>query len=148
VSFIRQLTGARPTRVTATARWHRGVDETLAATLEFASGTIAQLSCSFATGLHRSALITGSSGIIETDYSNHTARASAPAFRLRRGSDWRNETEIISVPREDGFRLEVDALAEMIANPGSDAFAARRVASIDNAWTLETILSAARAATL
>ncbi|MBL8270848.1 Gfo/Idh/MocA family protein [Steroidobacter sp.] len=144
VSFIRQLTGTRPVRVSASARWQRGVDETLTATLEFANGIIAQLSCSFASGLHRTALITCSGGIIETDYSNHTARSSAPHFRLRRGSDWRNETEIVPVPREDGFRAEVDAFAEMIADPGSESLAARRAASLDNAWTLAAILAAAR----
>jgi D-xylose 1-dehydrogenase (NADP+, D-xylono-1,5-lactone-forming) len=144
VSFIRQIIGSRPERVSAVARWHKGVDQTLAATLEFASGAIAQVSCSFATGLHRSALIAGSAGIIETDYQNHTARSSAPSFRLRRGSDWRNEVEVIPVPREDGFRAEVDALADMIEHPDSPALAARRAASIDNAWTLAAILTAAR----
>ncbi len=144
VSFIRQITGTRPTRISAVARWHRGVDQTLAATLEFTSGAIAQVSCSLATGLHRSALIAGSEGVIETDYQNHTIRSAAPSFRLKRGSDWRNETEIIPVPREDGFRAEVDAFLDMIEHRDSPAFAARRAASIDNAWTLSAILAAAR----
>ncbi|WP_129642647.1 Gfo/Idh/MocA family protein [Peristeroidobacter agariperforans] len=145
VSLIRQITGARPTRVTATAQWHRGVDQTLAATLEFASGTIAQLSCSFASGLVRTAVIAGSDGIIETDYSNHTIRSPAPTFGLRRGSDWRRPTEAIAVPREDGFRLEIDAFAAMIDGSERDRHAARRAASIDVAWTLEAILARARA---
>lgn len=144
LSFIRQITGARPIRVTATAKWHRGVDESLAAILEFANGTIAQLSCSFSTGLHRTALIAGTEGVIETDYSNHTVRSPAPSFRLRRGSDWRIEPELIPVPREDGFRVEADAFAELISTGGGHAYAARRAASIDNAWTLATILAAAR----
>lgn len=146
VSLIRQLTGARPTRVTAAAQWHGGVDQTLAATLEFASGTIAQLSCSFASGLVRTAVIAGSDGIIETDYSNHTIRLATPSFGLRRGSDWRRPTESIAVPREDGFRLEVDAFAAMIDGSERDQVAARRAASIDVAWTLETILDKARRA--
>lgn len=146
VSLIRQIAGARPTRVTATARWHRGVDQTLAATLEFASGTIAQLSCSFASGLVRTAVIAGSDGIIETDYSNHTIRSAAPSFGLRRGSDWRQPTQSIAVPREDGFRLEIDAFAAMIDGSERDRQAARRAASIDIAWTLETILAEARSA--
>jgi predicted dehydrogenase len=144
VSFIRQVTGTRPTRVTAVARWQSGVDQTLAATLEFASGTIAQVSCSFATGLHRFAVIAGSAGIIETEFQNHTMRSQAPGFRLRRGSDWRNPTEVIPVPREDGFRLEVEAFVDMIQYGGGEKFQARRAASIDNAWTLAAILDAAR----
>lgn len=145
VSFIRQIMGTRPTRVTAVARWKGGIDETLAATLEFANGTLAQVSCSFATGLHRFAVIAGSAGVIETEYQNHTIRSAAPAFRLRRGSDWRNPTESIAVPREDGFRLEVDAFAEMIRSRGGEMFAASRTASIDTAWALAAILDAARA---
>ncbi|HEY0685413.1 MAG TPA: Gfo/Idh/MocA family oxidoreductase [Steroidobacter sp.] len=141
VSFIRQLIGNRPTRVSAVARWRNDVDETLAATLEFASGAIAQVTCSFATGLHRSALIAGSGGIIETEFQNHTIRSQTPSFRLRRGSDWRNPTETIPVPREDGFRLELDAFVDMIEHGDS---AARRAASIDNAWTLAEILNIAR----
>ena len=144
VSFIRQMTGARPVRVEAVARWNGGVDQTLAATLEFASGTIAQVNCSFATGLHRFAVIAGSTGIIETEYQNHTMRSQSPSFRLRRGSDWRNPTEVIPVPREDGFRCEVDAFVDMIESGGGEMLAARRAASIDNAWTLAAILSAAR----
>jgi predicted dehydrogenase len=35
VSFVRQVFGGRPVQVTATARWGGGVDQTLAATLEF-----------------------------------------------------------------------------------------------------------------
>lgn len=144
VSFIRQVIGSRPSRVSAIARWRDGVDQTLAATLEFATGAIAQVSCSFSTGLHRSALIAGSDGIIETEYQNHTMRSQAPSFRLRRGSNWRNPTEVIPVPREDGFRMEVEALADMIEHRKSPAHAARRAASIDNAWTLAAILDAAR----
>lgn len=144
VSFVRRIIGSRPSRVSATARWHRGIDQTLAATLEFASGAIAQVSCSFSTGLHRCAWIAGSAGIIETDYANHTARSAAPSFRLRRGSDWRNEIEVIPVPREDGFRVEVDAFADMIERRDSKTLATHRAASIDNAWTLNAILTAAR----
>ncbi|HEX2687915.1 MAG TPA: Gfo/Idh/MocA family oxidoreductase, partial [Kofleriaceae bacterium] len=35
VSFVRQVFGCRPERVAATARWVGGIDQTLAATLEF-----------------------------------------------------------------------------------------------------------------
>ena len=144
VSFVRQIMGARPVRIGAVAQWHGGIDQTLAATLEFSSGTLAQVSCSFVTGLHRFAVIAGSAGVIETDYQNHTIRSATPHFRLRRGSDWRNPTESITVPREDGFRMEVEAFAAMIRGGGGDQQKAARVASIDNAWTLAAILDAAR----
>jgi D-xylose 1-dehydrogenase (NADP+, D-xylono-1,5-lactone-forming) len=145
VSFIRQVFRERPSRVaSAIARWRDGIDLTLAATLEFAGGGIAQLSCSFATAPHRHAIIAGSAGVIETDYHNHTTRVAAPSFRLRRGLDSRVDFETVPVPREDGFPLEIDAFAGMIERGDREALAARTAASLDNAWTLAAIREAAR----
>ncbi len=147
VSFARQIFAARPTRISATARWVDGIDETLSATLEYPGGGIAQVSCSFATGQHRHAVIVGTEGVIETDYANHTSRSAEPAYRLKRGSDWTAAFTSIPVPREDGFRAEVDAFAAMIeAAQRGDRIELdrRRAASVDNAWTLAAILASAR----
>jgi xylose dehydrogenase (NAD/NADP) len=144
VSFVRQVFGTRPTRITAVARWVDRVDQTLAATLEFAGGGIAQISCSFATAVHRRALIVGSAGSIETDFHNHTNRAAAPSYRIKRGVDWQVEPETIAVPSEDGFRVEIDAFADLVQRGERAEIAARRAASLDNAWTLAAILAAAR----
>jgi xylose dehydrogenase (NAD/NADP) len=153
VSFVRQIFGARPVRVSATARWIDGtgapgaqIDQTLAATLEFASGGIAQISCSFATAVHRRAFIAGSAGVIDTEYQNHTDRTAAPAYRLKRGTDWQVDFETVPVPSENGFRVEIDAFAEMVARGDRAALQARRTASLDNAWTLAAILAAAQRA--
>jgi predicted dehydrogenase len=145
VSFARQIFAARPTRISATARWVDGIDETLSATLEYPGGGIAQVSCSFVTGIHRRAIIAGSEGVIDTDYNNHTSRLAEPSFRIRRGSDWRGEAEVVPVPRHDGFQCELDAFADMIARADTAAITARRTASLDNAWTLAAILDCARA---
>jgi D-xylose 1-dehydrogenase (NADP+, D-xylono-1,5-lactone-forming) len=107
---------------------------------------LGQISCSFASGLHRSAIVAGSSGVIETEYQNHTIRSEAPSFRLRRGSDWRTPIEAIAVPRADGFQLEIDAFVEFIRSSRGTSLARRRAASIDNAWTLAAIHDAARRA--
>jgi D-xylose 1-dehydrogenase (NADP+, D-xylono-1,5-lactone-forming) len=151
VSFARQVFGARPIRVSAVARWIDGtgapgakIDQTLAATLEFPGGGIAQISCSFATAVHRRAIIAGSTGVIDTEYQNHTDRSAAPSYRIKRGTDWQIEFETVAVPAENGFRAELDAFAEMVAGGDLDAMRARRAASVDNAWTLAAILEAAR----
>jgi D-xylose 1-dehydrogenase (NADP+, D-xylono-1,5-lactone-forming) len=146
VSFARQVFGRRPQRVTATARWLHGVDQTLAATLEYPGGGIAQISCSFATAVHRRAIIACSGGVIETDYHNHTDREPAPSYRLKRGTDWQAAFETIAVPSENGFRLEIDAFADLVERGDRVAVQARRSASMDNAWTLAAILASARAA--
>jgi len=144
VSFVRQVFGRRPSRVTAVARYAHGVDQTLAATLELADGSIAQISCSFATAVHRHAIIHGSAGVIETDFANHTNRSATPGFRIKRGIDWQAPFELVPVPSEDGFRVEADAFADLIEREDRVQLEARRSASLDNAWTLAAILDSAR----
>jgi len=149
VSFVRQVFGARPVRVSATARWIAGtgaspIDQTLAATLEFAGGGLAQISCSFATAVHRRAFIAGATGVIDTEYQNHTDRSAAPSYRIKRGTDWQVDFETVAVPAENGFLAELDAFADLIERPDLDALRARRTASLDNAWTLAAIRAAAR----
>jgi predicted dehydrogenase len=144
VSFARQIFGCRPIRIAAVARWEGGVDRTLAATLEYPGGGIAQVTCSLETGYLRRAIITGRAGVIETGYSNHTIREASPSFRIRRGGSWQLELETVSVPREDGLRLEVAAFADMAQGRDPEQLAARRAASLDNAWTLAAILDRAR----
>jgi len=150
VSFVRQVFGARPTRVSAVARWIDGasgpIDQTLAATLEFRGGGIAQISCSFATAVHRRAIIAGATGVIDTEYQNHTDRSAAPSYRIKRGTDWQVDFETVAVPAENGFRAELDAFAELVERRDLDAMRARRTASLDNAWTLAAILDAANLA--
>ena len=144
VSFVRQILGRRPTRVSAVARFAHGVDQTLVATLEHEGGGLAQISCSFATAVHRHALITGSAGVIETGYPNHTSREAKPSYRIKRGVGWEVPMETVEVPRVDGFCAEVEAFARMIAARDRTAVEARRSASVDNAWTLAEIAAAAR----
>ncbi|MEO7736389.1 MAG: Gfo/Idh/MocA family oxidoreductase [Kofleriaceae bacterium] len=153
VSFVRQVFGARPIRVSAVARWIDGtgsstapIDQTLAATLELPGGGIAQISCSFATAVHRRAFIAGATGVIDTEYQNHTDRSAAPSYRIKRGTDWQVELETVAVPAENGFRAELDAFADMIDHRDLDAIRARRAASLDNAWTLAAIVDAASSA--
>ena len=144
ISFVRQVFGTQPERVTAIARMDQGVDQTLAATLEFAGGGIAQISCSFATAVHRRAIIVGSAGVIETDYNNHTNRVLAPSYRIKRSLDWHADYESVPVPSEDGFRVEIDAFADLVAGDDRAAIDARRLASLDNARTLDAILASVR----
>jgi xylose dehydrogenase (NAD/NADP) len=145
VSFARQIFGARPERITAIARFDHGVDMTLATTLEYPGGGIAQIGCSFATAVYRRAIIAGATGVIETDYHNHTNRVAAPSYRIKRSPDWAADFETVAVPSDDGFRAEIEAFAAMIARSDHAAVAARRTASVDNAWTLAKIRAAASA---
>ncbi len=143
VSFVRQIFGARPRRITAAAQWTAGTDRTLVATLEHENGAFAQISCSFGTAVHRRAIIAGSTGVIETDYHNHTDRESEPSYRIKRSVDWQAPYETVPVPRENGFRVQLAAFARILATGERAEVEARKRASLDNAWTLSTILQCA-----
>jgi D-xylose 1-dehydrogenase (NADP+, D-xylono-1,5-lactone-forming) len=143
VSLIRLLVGRRPARVTAVAqRAPSGVDVSLVANLEY-DHCLAQISCSMGTAVHRRAVIAGTAGVIETDYQNSTSRFASPVNRIKRGTDWSVDFETVPVPREDGFRLELEAFIDLIAD--RSGLAAYRAASLDNAWTLDAIRRAASA---
>jgi D-xylose 1-dehydrogenase (NADP+, D-xylono-1,5-lactone-forming) len=145
VSLVRLLAGRRPTRVFAIARWHAtGVDETLVASLEHASGLLAQISCSFVTGLHRQALIAGSAGVIQTTYPNSPPLDRPSVLSLKRGVSADSPYESIEVAAVDGFRAEAESF-ERLVRLGSDQWTgATPEESVDIVLTLEAILQSAR----
>ncbi len=146
VSFARVIAGARPKRVHAIARWaSTGVDLTLAGTLEFENGLIAQIASSFATGYHRHAQISGDSGSIETMYLNHPPMGGRASFDIRRGPlAATSSIETIPVPEGNGFLLEAESFARMITVGAAQWNGATPEESIDIALTLEALLKSAR----
>jgi predicted dehydrogenase len=67
VSLIRLVMGCAPERVMAHANWAAtGVDISMMATLFYADGRRAQMSCAMDTANHRRATIVGSRGTVET----------------------------------------------------------------------------------
>jgi len=145
VSLARLVFGSRPLRASAVARFmDSGVDRTLAGTLEFAGGGLAQISGSFATASHRRALIAGSEATIETDYRNHTDREEPPTLRLKRGPRSDSAFETLSVPRANGFFLEAEAFADLIERGDRATLDTHRAASLDNLATLAALLESAR----
>ena len=111
VSFVRVMAGECPVRVQAVSeRDANGVDLTTVATLAFASGLLAQISCSFATGYHRHALLAGDNGVIETNYLNHPPVNGPAVLQIRRGQAMGVPFERAEVPDGNGFRREADCL--------------------------------------
>jgi predicted dehydrogenase len=152
-SLIRLAMGCVPQRVSATATWAAsGVDAGVSATLLYADGRRAQLSCAMDTAYHRHALIVGSKGVIETDYLNHSAdavgvdpRGWLPSHvRLRRGTTGDTPFEAVEAPSGSGFRFEAEAFAKVVAERDFDAIERAAAASIDIAATLEAIALSAR----
>jgi predicted dehydrogenase len=63
ISFARYITGQEPVAVTGQIHWHaNGVDDLAVATMEFPSGVLAQVNCSFILPLRRYYEVVGSEG--------------------------------------------------------------------------------------
>jgi predicted dehydrogenase len=153
LSLIRLVMGCAPQRVQADASWgESGVDISLAATLYYADGGRAQLSCAMDTANHRLAHIVGTQGAITTEFLNHTsAKAGDHPFgylpsqlRIRRGTAQAIPFEDIRSGSGSGFRFAVEAFAKVIAERDFDAIARAAEASLDNAATLEALAQSAR----
>ena len=143
MSFARLAAGERPTRAFATARnTTTGVDLTVAATLEFPSGAIAQITSSMATAFHRHATIIGETGLIETSYSNHAPTGSLP-LRVKRGIPNTIPFDTEELPGGDGFRAEAESFAQLIQT-GEGWNGASEAESIDTVLALEAIATSMR----
>jgi D-xylose 1-dehydrogenase (NADP+, D-xylono-1,5-lactone-forming) len=146
VSLIRMVAKERPARVHAVAHWSGGVDRALAATIEFKSGLLAQVTCSFSTSIHRQALIAGTEGVIQTPFLNHPPLGRPAEFLIKRGIPADREYEKIQVPALNGFLAEAESFAALVrgGNPSARWDGASPEESVDIVSTLEALLDSAR----
>ncbi|UAK23482.1 Gfo/Idh/MocA family protein [Sphingomonas nostoxanthinifaciens] len=121
VSLVRMLAGAMPVRVTASAVLsERGVDLTTTASLDFADGLLAQISCAFGTGLHRRAIVACEGGVVTTDFPNHLTAEKPGLLQVSRGG-WEPKDERIDFAPLNGFRAEADSFADLVRT-GTEAW--------------------------
>jgi xylose dehydrogenase (NAD/NADP) len=145
VSLVRTIAGARPTRVHAVSRWAgSGVDLTTVAILEFSSGLLAQISCTFATARHRHAFIAGDGGSISTTYFNDTSAAFPPLIEVRHGTGWDAQREIIETASSNGFLAEAESFHDLVRHGWEHWVGATPEESIDIALTLDALAVSAR----
>lgn len=145
VSFVRMLTGECAHRVNAIAHWgDTEIDRTLLANLEFPSGVLAQIACSFDTALHRRAVIAGTNGVVDTTFYNHTDANRPAQFQLKRGRTWAATTETVAAPTINGFLAEVEAFADLVAGDATAWSGPSAKESLDIAVMLEAIRDSAR----
>jgi predicted dehydrogenase len=145
VSLVRTVAGTKPTRVSAVSRWgESGVDLTTLATLEFANGLLATISCSFATARHRHAFIAGDAGSIGTTYFNDTSAAFAPILEVRRGTGWDAQRETIETAATNGFLAEAESFHDLVRHGRDRWVGATPDESIDIALTLDALALSAR----
>jgi predicted dehydrogenase len=145
VSLIRIVAKQRPARVSAFAQWSGGIDRSLAATLEFADGLLAQASCSFDSAYHRQALIAGAAGIIQTTYLNHTSAQQPGELHLRVGSGADAQDSVIQTPAADGFLAEAESFERLVRDGPTHWSGATPEESVDIMLIMDAILESARA---
>jgi predicted dehydrogenase len=144
-SFVRTVAGTRPVRVQAIARWGpSGVDLTTLGTLQFDSGLLAQISCSFTTARHRHAFIVGDAGSIVTTYYNDTGATFPPLLDVRRGTGWDAARETIETAATAGFLAEAESLHDLVREGWSRWVGATPEESIDIALILDALAQSAR----
>jgi predicted dehydrogenase len=145
VSLVRMIAGQRPRRATAIAQWApTGVDRTLTGLLEFPSGFMAQISCSFATARHRHAVIIGDAGMITTTYLNDTSATLPPRLEVRRGTGYDAIRETIETATANGFFAEAEAFADLVRHGPARWPGATPEESIDTMLALEALGESAR----
>jgi predicted dehydrogenase len=144
-SFVRLVAGECPTRAFATAKWgETGVDLTAAGTLEFASGLLAQIWCSFSTAFHRHALVAGRDGMLETQYLNHPPEGGPAEVYLRRGRLATTPREVIQTTGGSGFTAEIASFRDMVVHGPDHWNGATPQESMDIMATLEALAASAK----
>jgi predicted dehydrogenase len=145
MSMLRLIAGERPKRVMASARFTQsGVDQTVAAMVEFPSGLIGQVSSSMSAAFHRNAFIVGESGVIETNYSNHAPPEGKLTLRIKRGVPGTVPFSTEEIDGGDGFRAEAESFARMIRIGASAWNGATEAESIDTVLALQAIARSAK----
>jgi len=145
VSLVRMIAGERPSRVHAMARFaDSGVDHTLAGTIEFPGGVLAQISCSFGTARHRHALIVGDAGSIETTFYNDTSDKLPPQIVLKRGIALDAPREIIDLPTAAGFRAQGEAFHDLVRSGWANWPGATPSETVDIMLMIDALAASAR----
>lgn len=150
LSLIRLAMGCKPIRVLAhpTMDAQSGVDIAMMATLFYADGRMAQMSCAMNVANERYATIMGTNGTLETEYINHAGVPLPSQMRIRRGTAFNLPFEPVNslcgIATGSGFRFCAEAFAHKIR---TNDFAAMQVAeqySLDNAQVLEALARSAK----
>jgi len=156
LSLIRLVMGCAPERVIAHATWaETGVDISMAATLLYADGRRAQMSCAMDAANHRHATIVGSHGTVETEYLNHTSDSDIHPWgylpsqlRVRQGIANSIAFTDIHSSSGSGFRLAAEAFAKVVREKDVSAIERAAAASHDIAATLDAIQTSAKTGTV
>jgi predicted dehydrogenase len=149
LSLIRLAMGCKPARVLAHPSWDAsGVDIAMLATLFYADGRMAQMTCAMNIAQVRYATIMGSNGTLETEYINHAGVPLPSQMRIRRGTAFTLPLEVVDSPcgvaTGSGFRFCAEAFAAKIRAKDFAAVAVAETYSLDNAAVLAALAKSAK----
>lgn len=146
VNLARLAAGAAPVRATAAAAWASSrVDETLAGTLEYPGGAIAQVACTLAGSAHQQIQIVGSAGSIDIDGAFNLPADQAGRMRVHHGGG-PSSTEELTFEPVNQYQLEAEGFSRLVA-AGHGAAGLPQVPwneTLDNLATIEALLRSAR----
>ena len=140
VNLMRFMTGEEPARVTASGIIGKstGVDEALAATLEFPSGVLGHFDCGLRAYRQQTYTLKGTSGMITVPVS-FTPHKSADTFvRHWQGEDFNEHT----IPAADHYQLMVEDFADALLNKRAPRFAPRD--AVNNMVVVDALMAGAR----
>ncbi|HWQ11266.1 MAG TPA: Gfo/Idh/MocA family oxidoreductase [Roseiflexaceae bacterium] len=146
VSFARMVVGEAPARVSAAARWSAsGVDQLLAATLEYPGGAVAQIACDYITSFHQTAQVLGSDGVLSLERAFTMPPDQPSSIQLWRGAHFAQQETIVIAPANH-YRLEAEGFAALTrAGHGAHGLPEMPlVETLDNMATIEALLMSAR----
>lgn len=125
VNIFRTIADEEPVEVSALAKWHPGgVDESMCATLRFASGITAQFDCSLGLARRETFLAAGSDGTVELPRAFMPGTAATQLI-LRKGY---NDVDTRTVPGVDEYRLMVEHFSDSVYTRTAPLFDAREAA--------------------
>jgi predicted dehydrogenase len=146
VNLARLVVGEPPARVSASARWSAGgVDELLAATIEYPGGAIAQIACDYVTSFHQTAQVLGSDGMLHLERAFTMPPDQPSSIQLWRGAHFAQQ-ETLAIAPANHYRLEAEGLAALTrAGHGAHGLPEMPlVETLDNMATIEALLTSAR----
>jgi len=148
VNAARMLAGP-VTGVTAAARWaETGVDVTLAGTLDHAAGALSQVACSLASSHHNAVQLVGTEGVVDLP-SAFTPAPDRPSVLVHTSGARGGERREIRFHPVNQYTLEAEGFAALVAagpEAAADLPQMPLAESLDNATTIDALLSAARGA--
>ncbi|MBC8077593.1 MAG: gfo/Idh/MocA family oxidoreductase, partial [Chloroflexales bacterium] len=143
LSLARTVLGSAPQRVSASARWNiGGVDELLAATLEYADGTIAQIECDFVTAFHQTTQIHGDAGLIELERAFTMLPDQPSAIRITRGAHFA-QAETITIPPANHYQLQIEGFGHLVDHGHGDWPEMPLADTLDNLKTIAALYQSA-----